>query len=157
MAITSVNQSIRIGNFSKKCRLTGFSNLNANTKNFGYITSNMNLYYSPILELNDNSSTYSEVEFGTSKDGWLTWRYESSSLPCRYLKITKLWAKINFNSSATYVTVNGFRVLDENDIVISSYSKSSVIPLGGGIITISDGIVDLVENRWIKAPTFTVE
>lgn len=155
MAITSANQLIRIGNFSKNCYFSGFRNFDATTKSFGYSSSN--LYYSPILELNDNTSSYSEVDFGTSKYGWFSWRYASNSLPCRYLKITKLWVKIVFNTSDPYVTVNGFRVLDGNDNVISTYSKSSVIPLGGGIITISGGIIDLVENRWIKAPTFTVE
>lgn len=155
MAITSVNQSIRIGNFSKNCPLTSFRNYDTNTKNFGYSSSD--LYYSPILELNDNAPSCSEIDFGTYEDGWFTWRYNSSSLPCRYLKITKLWAKIFFNSNATYVTVNGFRVLDEYDNVISTYAKNNIIPLGGGVITISDGIVDLVENRWIKEPTFTVE
>jgi hypothetical protein len=157
MAITSVNQSIRIGNFSKNCPLTYFRNFDTNTKNFGYSTDNIYLCYSPILELNDNAPSCSEVYFDTYKDGWFTWKYDSSSLPCRYLKITKLWAKIFFNSNATYVTVKGFRVLDEYDNEISRYEKNNIIPLGGGIITISDGIVDLVEDRWIKEPTFTVE
>jgi hypothetical protein len=80
--------------------------------------------------------------------------YDKTSLPCKYLYITRICFKLTNTSTSGIYRISGFRVVSSDDAVIGQVN--STFTLSGddtSYFEISDGILD-VENRfWIKSPS----